>query len=317
MTPSFAPILAAGETHHRIESPEPGLRLFLRHLAPARPSGRVVLYVHGGTFPSALSIAHRFDGTSWRDSLCAAGFDVWGLDCHGFGVLSDPWPAMAEPVEAHPPFGGTTAASRQLEAAIRFICHQHGVARIALIAHSWGSMVAGDVAGRCPDLVERLALFGPIAQRVPGDAPVRLPGWRLISLADQWTRFTADVPPNEVPVLSRRHFDAWGEAYLDADPASRTRSPPAVKIPGGPFQDIFDAWDGRLAYDPARVRAKVAILRGEWDSLCTDRDAAWLCAAFSKAAACSDIRFARATHLMHLEENRHALYRATEEFLVG
>lgn len=321
MTASFAPLLAAGERHHRIASSEPGLRLFLRHLAPARPArparpaGRVVLYVHGGTFPSALSIAHRFDGVSWRDRLCAAGFDVWGLDFHGFGVLSDPWPAMAEPAEAHAPLGGTAAASRQLETAIRFILGWHGVARLDLIAHSWGSMVAGDVAGRCPDLVARLALFGPIARRAPAAAPARLPGWRLISLADQWTRFTADVPANEMPVLSRRDFDAWGEAYLDVDPASRARRPAAVQVPGGPFQDIFDAWDGRLAYDPAPVRARVAILRGEWDSLCTDRDAAWLCAAFSGAAACRDIRLARATHLMHLEENRDALYRATEAFL--
>jgi hypothetical protein len=38
-----------------------------------------VLYVHGATFLSALSIAHRFDGKSWRDALGKAGCDVW--DC--------------------------------------------------------------------------------------------------------------------------------------------------------------------------------------------------------------------------------------------
>ena len=51
------------EAHHRIPSPEPGLSLFLRHLAPEHGGGdRPVLYVHGATFPSSLSIAHRFDG---------------------------------------------------------------------------------------------------------------------------------------------------------------------------------------------------------------------------------------------------------------
>src|SRR5262249_56495467 len=111
------------EEHFRIESPHAGLSLFLRYLPPAQKierDDRVVLYVHGGTFPSALSIAHRFDGWSWRDELCAAGFHVWALDFHGFG-LSDPYPEMAEPAEASAPLGRAEGASHQLEVAVRFI----------------------------------------------------------------------------------------------------------------------------------------------------------------------------------------------------
>jgi pimeloyl-ACP methyl ester carboxylesterase len=84
------------EEHFSISSSIEGLKLFLRYL-PARvasPSkSKVVLYVHGGTFPSASSIAHRFDGRSWRDELVDAGFHVWGLDFQGFGA-SDPYPEM-------------------------------------------------------------------------------------------------------------------------------------------------------------------------------------------------------------------------------
>jgi pimeloyl-ACP methyl ester carboxylesterase len=61
-----------------------------------------------------LSIAHRFDGRSWRDALCDAGFHVWGLDFHGFGE-SDPYPQMSEPAEAHLPLGRAAECSRQLE----------------------------------------------------------------------------------------------------------------------------------------------------------------------------------------------------------
>ena len=71
------------EQHFRIPSSRTGLSLFLRYLPPARDASRedrVVLYVHGGTFPSGLSIAHRFDSRSWRDELCGAGFHVWALD---------------------------------------------------------------------------------------------------------------------------------------------------------------------------------------------------------------------------------------------
>jgi pimeloyl-ACP methyl ester carboxylesterase len=310
------------ETHHLIPSPVAGLRLFLRHLTPpgpagAAPSGRAVLYVHGGTFPSALSIAHRFDGRSWRDQLCAAGFHVWGVDFHGFGGQSDPWPEMAEPAELHPPLGRTQAASRQLERAVRFIMAHHGIERISLIAHSWGSMVAGHFAGTCPDLVDRIVLFGPIARRDRQGEPVRLPAWRLVTVQDQWERFTADVPAGMPPVLSAAHFADWAERYLDGDPASRSRTPPAVKTPCGAFQDIFDAWAGIFAYDPSFVRAPVAIIRGAWDSMCTDADAAWLRAAFTGAAECRDVVIPRATHLMHLESGRVALYRATTAFLGG
>jgi hypothetical protein len=103
------PQLDKRERHFRIPSHRDGLSLFLRYLPPARgaePDGKVALYVHRGTFPSALSIAHRFDGRSWRDELAASGFHCWGLDFHGFGRFSDPYPEMAEPDSeiGFPPF---------------------------------------------------------------------------------------------------------------------------------------------------------------------------------------------------------------------
>jgi pimeloyl-ACP methyl ester carboxylesterase len=308
------------EQHFRIPSHRDGLSLFLRYLPPFQavpPEGRTVLYVHGGTFPSALSIAHRFDSVSWRDQLCNAGWHVWGLDFHSFGRLSDPYPEMQQPANVAPPLGRAEDASRQLERAILFITSRHDLSRLSLIAHSWGTIVAGCLAARSPALIDRLVFFGPIARRSPGKEAPRLPAWRLISLQDQWNRFVADVPTAEAPVLSRRHFDQWGEAYLDVDPESRARSPAAVKVPNGAFQDIYDAWAGEFAYDPGSVRAPVAIIRGAWDGMCTDQDAAWLFNAFTVAPIKRDIKISRATHLMHLEASRYALYRESETFLTG
>src|SRR5205823_1723019 len=93
---------------------------------------RVLLYVHGATFPSALSIAHRFHGYSWRDALCDAGFDVWGLDFHGFGS-SDQYPEMNEPAEAHAPLCRTEDASEQLAVAVRFILEHQAVPYLSII----------------------------------------------------------------------------------------------------------------------------------------------------------------------------------------
>ncbi len=270
------------ETRARIPGDRPGSTLFLRHMAPAGGSEDVVLYVHGATFPSALPVAYRFDGRSWRDGFCDAGFHVWALDFQGFG-LSDPYPEMDAPAGVHAPLGRAGDASAQLERAVRFICGRHGVPRVSLIAHSRGSIVSGHFAARCPDLIDRMVFFGPVGRRDPVRPAAQLPAWRLISLQDQWDRFTADVPDGESPVLSRRHFEAWGQAYLASDPDSRWRDPAAVRTPSGPLQNIFNAFAGNLAYDPARVRAPVAIIRGEWDSLCTDTDAAWLFGALRNA----------------------------------
>jgi pimeloyl-ACP methyl ester carboxylesterase len=305
------PKLDPRESHFRIASPQCGLDLFLRHLPPAQgaASRGIVLYVHGGTFASALSIAYRFDGRSWRDELCDAGFDVWGLDFHGFGY-SDPYPGTASDT----PLGRTDDASRQLEQAVRFILAHHARPRLSLIAHSWGSMVAGHLSARCPELVDRMVFFGPIAPRSPSADPPQLPAWRLITLKDQWVRFTADVPPGEAPVLSKRHFTEWAEAYLDSDPASRDRDPFAVRTPSGAFQDIFDAWAGAFPYDPSLIQAPTAIIRGAWDGMCTDADAAWLLNAIPNVR---DVKLPRGTHLMHLEENRYVLYRETEAFLAA
>ena len=267
-----------------------------------------------------MSMAARFRPPSrspigWRDELCAAGFHVWALDFHGFGRFSDPYPEMEQPADAASPLGRADDASRQLEYAIRFICARHGVGRLSIIAHSWGTIVAGRFAGRCPELVDRLVFFGPIAEREASGERIHLPGWRLISLEDQWTRFTETVPAGEQPVLLRRHFDEWSERYLDVDPESRARSPASVKVPSGAFQDIYDAWAGEFAYDPRLVRAPVSIIRGEWDAMCTDEDARWLFNALTASPIRRDVKIGRATHLMHLEAARYALYREAEAFL--
>jgi hypothetical protein len=41
--------------------------------------------------------------------------------------------------------------------------------------------------------------------------------------------------------------------------------------PLGPFSEIIRAWHGQLAYDPAQVRAPLAIIRGEWGGLRRNR----------------------------------------------
>lgn len=318
---SNATPLDPNERHFRIPGPVEGLSLFLRFLpaaGPANATGRSVLYVHGATFPSALSIAHRFDGKSWRDALNEAGFDVWGLDFLGFGH-SDRYPEMDQAADAHQPLCVAQDAARQVEAAVRFILAHQGREKLSLISHSWGAMPACRFASAHPALVDRLVLFAPVGRRAPRryESPAPFPAWRIVTPEDQWNRFVEDVPKHAPPVLSKIHFDEWSKRYLDSDPESRSRDPAGVKIPLGPFSEIIKAWHGQLAYDPAQVRSPVAIIRGEWDGLMQDDDARWLFDALCNAPTKRDIKIGRGTHLMHLEAMRFALWRESIGFLQG
>ncbi|MBR0873961.1 alpha/beta fold hydrolase [Bradyrhizobium tropiciagri] len=318
---SAATKLDPNEQHFRIPGPRDGLSLFLRFLTGSvqhdRPR-RAVLYIHGATFPSALSIAHRFDDRSWRDALIEAGFDVWGLDFYGFGH-SDRYPEMSGPAKDHPPLCIAEDAAAQIGTAVRFILGHQNIEKLSMVSHSWGSMPLALFAGMHPALVDRLVMFGPIAQRGPRryETAPAFPAWRIVTPEDQWNRFVEDVPPHEPPVLSRAHFEEWSQRYLDSDPESRSRDPSGVKTPLGPFSEIMQAWHGKLAYDPAEVRSPVAIIRGEWDGLMLDDDARWLFDAFSNAPEKRDIKISRGTHLMHLETMRHALWHETINFLRG
>jgi pimeloyl-ACP methyl ester carboxylesterase len=333
------------EEHFFTPGPTNGLKLFLRYLAPGTSTSKLrpVLYVHGMSFPSALSIAYRFDGRSWRDELCDAGFDVWGLDFYGFG-FSDRYPEMNQPPELHPPLGRVSEASRQIEHAARFICRYHALPGISIIAHSGGAIATNIFACRCPELVERLVLFAPIAQRTGDHSEAqrfpawrlislseaqrfpawrlislseaqRFPAWRLISLKDQWDRFIADVPKGQAPVLLERHFRDWGGRYLESDPESGTRSPASVKVPCGLIQDVVDAWHGAAAYDPAQVSAPVAIIRGEWDTWSRESDCRSLFETLVRSPMKRLTTISRGTHLMHLEESRRELHLESIAFL--
>src|SRR5271163_607671 len=83
----------------------------------AAGTGRAVLYVHGATFPSALSVGYRFGGRSWGDHLLAHGFDVWAFDFAGFGG-SARYSQMSEPPNGMMPLGRSAEAAVQIAAVV-------------------------------------------------------------------------------------------------------------------------------------------------------------------------------------------------------
>ncbi|MBO9624474.1 MAG: alpha/beta hydrolase [Sphingomonas sp.] len=288
--------------------PIPGL-LVRRLQGPGAP----VLYVHGATFPSALSVGWRIDGRSWMDDLHERGFDVWAFDFAGYGGSDRP-----AGMQGATPCGDAEAAAEQIERVALHVLATRGTARLAVIAHSWGTIPAGMFAGARPDLVERLVLFGPIAERSAGGGGVPSSGTRLVGSDDQWRSFQAGVPAEQDPPFARAEFERWVAAYLATDPDSADRSPPSVAVPSGPDADFAQAWSGRFPYDPAVVRAPTLIVRGAWDPLARDADIAWLTRRLSGVPGGAHVvTLAGGAHRMLLEDRRQALFDAVGDYLSG
>ena len=284
--------------------------LFVRR--QPQPGSPPVLYVHGATFPSALSVGFDFGGGSWLDDWNARGLDAWAFDFAGFGE-SGRYREMAEPADRHPPLGRAPEAAAQVLDVLDLIAREAGPRPVSLVAHSWGSMPAGLAACARPDRVDRLVLFAPIAARTMTGLEIPEVAWLDVSNEAQHARFVEDVPPGDPPVLAA--FDRWAPAYLASDPGALSRTPPAVRVPAGPASDNRAAWAGTLSWSPAELGRPFAVVRGAWDRTSSAADGANLIDAACNAPSRSFVSLPDGTHLMHLETGRRALYDAVGQAL--
>ncbi len=76
-------------------------RILLDAPADLPGSGRVVLFVHGGTQPSAYGFDLPFGDYSWMAYLARAGFDVFAMDMTGYGWSTRP-AQMEDPCNVSP-----------------------------------------------------------------------------------------------------------------------------------------------------------------------------------------------------------------------
>jgi pimeloyl-ACP methyl ester carboxylesterase len=286
--------------------------LFVRR--QPRIGSPAVLYVHGATFASALSVGFDFGNGSWLDDWNGRGFDAWAFDFAGFGE-SGRYGAMGEPADRHPPLCRAPDGARQIAAVLELIRRETGRRRVSLVAHSWGGAPAALCTIALPDAIDRLVLFAPIAPREGGTVPPVLPAWVDITPEAQHARFVEDVPKHHATVLEG--FDRWAPAYVASDPAAADRTPPAVRVPFGPMADNLETRAGKPAWNPAGIARPLAIVRGAWDALCRDRDAAAILDAAGASPERCDFRLDGGTHLMHLETGRHTLYEAVGRVLKG
>src|SRR2546430_3341218 len=106
---------------HMVPSDTPGIQLYLRNkfLKTASPD-RILLFVHGSTYPAETSFDLPLGGMSFMDFLARGGWDVWLVDLRGYGRSTRP-PEMDQPPSANPALVTTDVAVRDVAGAGGFI----------------------------------------------------------------------------------------------------------------------------------------------------------------------------------------------------
>lgn len=299
---------------------DPGIRLHLRHraLPPqiALAPERVVLFVHGATFPSSSTFDAPLPGGSWMASVAARGYDVYALDVRGYGGSTRP-PAMSQPPADNPPFARTAEAVRDISAAVDFILKRRGVRSLMLVGWSWGTTTTAAYAAESPGKVSRLVLFAPVWM---GVQPVKYQGAYRTSTHESARAFaTAGIPGDRIDEISPPAlFDAWWKATQATDPDGARQAPPVVRSPNGVLQDFSELWAaGKPTYDPARIRAATLLIVGEWDVITPPIMAQTLYGRLTGAAERRLVLLSEGTHFMAVEKHRFRLMREVQNFLDG
>lgn len=317
--PVFAASPPALETQDlMIPAQDAGIELHLRNRHPAGEqqfsADRVVLFVHGATFPASSTFDVDLPGGSWMQYVAERGYDVYTLDIRGYGGSTRP-PAMSQPPEANPPFAGTREAVRDIAAAVDYILARRKVSQLTLVGWSWGTTTTASYAADQPAKIGRLVLFAPVWE---GVQPPQFKGAYRTSTRESARAFSiAGLPAGKVnEIAPLANFEAWWKATQATDPEGAKLNPPVVRSPNGVLKDFADIWAaGKTAYDPAKIRAPTLLVVGEWDAITPPAMAFGLYVKLTSARDRRLVLMSEGTHFMSIEKHRLRLMREVQNFL--
>jgi pimeloyl-ACP methyl ester carboxylesterase len=99
-----------------IPSTDAGIQLYLREKRPADlvqfSSDRILLYVHGASYPAETMFDLPLDGVSMMEWIAQRGWDVWLVDVRGYGGSTRP-PEMNRPAQENQPIVDTATAAQR------------------------------------------------------------------------------------------------------------------------------------------------------------------------------------------------------------
>jgi pimeloyl-ACP methyl ester carboxylesterase len=314
-----------------------------------KADGKVVLFVHGATFPSVPDFDLPFENYSWMEHLARAGFDVFAMDLTGYGKSTRPFP-MNNPCNTSPssasdgksgeaiimpypltapcpptyPFVLNTSQTDwdDMNAVVDYLLALRHVNRLSLIAWSQGGLRAGGYAALYPDKVDKMVLLAPAYSRTTPTAPpspIPQPGYPF-TVTTQYHAYVERWFPG---VLCENQYDPailpviW-QSYMEYDALGATwdgmseSGAPQIGVVRAPTYTTF-GWNESIA---ANVKAPTVLLSGVNDNQVRSQGVVQLCSDLGSNQKVF-ISVACASHDMPYERVHEALYKASEDWLLN
>ncbi|MGH8751920.1 MAG: alpha/beta hydrolase [Burkholderiales bacterium] len=308
---------------YRIPSADAGIDLYVRNKRPQNKqhfrAEKILLYLHGATYPAETAFDFPIGGGSWMDYIARRGFDVYLMDVRGYGGSTRP-PQMYAAAETSPPIADTATAIRDLNAVIEHICARRKVEKINLMGWSWGTSIMGAYTARNNHTVNKLVLYAPLwlgnsafvssAHGVQG-------AYRVVALDSIRERWLQGVPRDKTSdLIPAGVLEKWIKTTLATDPIGSKRNPPALVVPNGAIKDLRDYWAKGVAYyDPGKITVPALVAHAEWDHDLPSPVAQTFFSRLTQTRYKRYIEIGEGTHALLLEKNRMQLYHEVQLFL--
>jgi pimeloyl-ACP methyl ester carboxylesterase len=302
---------------------DPGISLYVRnkHTKGTKKfaGDKILLFVHGATYPAETAFDLKLNGLSWMDFIAQHGYDVYLVDVRGYSKSTRP-PEMDKPAADNEPIVRTETAVKDVGSAVDFILKRRGVSKINLLGWSWGTSIMGWYTTQNNDKVNKLILYAPGWLRNTQsltDKGGKVDAYRTVSMDSAKARWLTGVPEDKkADLIPPGWYETWAKATFATDPVGSKQNPPVIRAPNGVLQDGREFWgSGKPLYDPGLIRVPTFLAHAEWDQ---DLPSYMLYEYFAKLTNVpykSYIQIGEGTHTVIMEKNRMQLFHAVQAFL--
>ena len=279
--------------------------------------GKVLVLVHGGTFPGTVAYDTDAGNASLMRHLARRGWDTFALDLEGFGTSTRPLSMEApEAFPDDPAPGRIEATLANVDRVVNFVRDLRGVEKVHLLGWSMGATLeAPRYAVANPDKVAKLVLYGAnyqgwgrseeeVSKRVDTYDKEKVRFGYPASI-ERWGRLGTKAEFVEPDV-----FEAYRIAHLASDPKSGELAG-AIRAPRGRNVDLELE---EPHFDAAKLTAPTLVIRGEHDTFAKQEDNQAL---FDTLSGDQNefVVIPGAGHFLHFEKTNTQFYAALLEFL--
>ena len=311
----------------RFVTGDPGIQISVREVRPAAPVRGPLLLVHGGGPGGCASFDLPVPDYSLAEDLAAAGHAVHVMDARGWGGSTRP-PALDQPAATNPPAVRSDEVVRDIAAVVSAIRGGDRGRRVALLGWATGGHWCAMYTTRHPDAVGHLVILNslhgvdaPWTLRTAFEAPQR-PGefdrdagaYGLRTAESLLARWDQSIPVADKgewrdPVVA----EVYVREALASDPASRTHSPPAMRVPSGFQLESYEMSRGRRFWEASDIRVPTMVVRGERDFWSRPEDLEALGRELTRAPRVRTVTIPGGTHYLFNDRPERGRRRFVEE----